>query len=323
MIIKERKTPIEILRLEALLRRIPKNHPKIHHIEESLKKRKAGYQGEVSLNYFLDYLPDDEYLIINNLRLYDGKRYFQIDCVILSQAFILILEVKNLLGTLVFDTEFNQMIRIINDKEEAFPDPILQVERQKENLKNWISLQGIPALPIETLVLISNPHTIIKTPTQSGQLSRKVIHSANLPKKVEYLNKKYNQEKISMKELKKLSRLFLRKHELQYSNLLEHYLILENELLTGVHCMNCFSLKMKRNYGSWICTICGYKSKDAHVASLRDYALLIRPIVTNQKARRFLELESITIASRILSSMKIQHLGNFKGRIYELHSLLE
>lgn len=321
MIVKERKTPIEILRLEALLRRLPRNHLKFPAIEEAYMRRRAGFQGELSLDYFLGYLPED-LLILHDLRLHDGKRYFQIDCLILTSSFVLILEVKNFSGTLIFDSEFNQMIRIINDKEEAFPDPISQVERQKTNLKNWFNTHGFPLLPIETLVLVSNPHTIIKTSQNSHQTSQKVIHSANLITRFERYRQKYNIDKISVKECKKISKLLIKKHEPLDSNYLQQYLIMEQDIVTGVHCTSCLKLKMQRHYGCWQCSDCMLRSKVAHLSTLKDYALLIKPFITNKEVREFLELESVTVASRLLSSMNIPRSGRFKGRKYELYNLL-
>ncbi len=54
MIIKERHIPLAILKLEALLRRLPSNHSKIPQIKDELGKRMAGFKGEVSLDFPLD-----------------------------------------------------------------------------------------------------------------------------------------------------------------------------------------------------------------------------------------------------------------------------
>ena len=46
MIIEERKLPVKILTLEALLRRLPDNHPARLQIEEEYGIMMAGYKGE-------------------------------------------------------------------------------------------------------------------------------------------------------------------------------------------------------------------------------------------------------------------------------------
>ncbi|MBU8771105.1 nuclease-related domain-containing protein [Cytobacillus oceanisediminis] len=138
MIIKNRLIPIRIRQNEALIRRIPAAHPQRSTIEGDLAKRRVGYRGEQSLDYYLSHLPDKEFTILHDLRLFNGSTYFQIDTLILSPYFALIIEVKNILGTLLFDETFNQFIRTRNEKEEGFPNPLIQAKRQKTQLKTWL-----------------------------------------------------------------------------------------------------------------------------------------------------------------------------------------
>ncbi|MGE6260368.1 nuclease-related domain-containing protein [Heyndrickxia sporothermodurans] len=131
MIIKSRGLPIRILKGEALQNRLPKNHEKPADIERDLKKRWKGYRGEQSLDYFLQFLPRGKYLIFHDLRLKGEQNFFQMDTLILSPFFALIIEVKNYSGTLIFDTELNQFTRINHqNKEEGFQDPIARARRQ-------------------------------------------------------------------------------------------------------------------------------------------------------------------------------------------------
>ncbi|WP_197205174.1 nuclease-related domain-containing protein [Cytobacillus firmus] len=58
---------------------------------------------------------------------------FQIDIIILTPYFISILEVKNISGSLYFNSIFTQMVRTIEDKEEGFPDPVKQVKDKPIN----------------------------------------------------------------------------------------------------------------------------------------------------------------------------------------------
>ncbi|RFU60027.1 nuclease-related domain-containing protein [Bacillus sp. V59.32b] len=97
MIIKERKKPLKIQKLEALLRRLPSNHPKRQKISEELAKSLAGYYGEQSLDHYLSDLSESEYFILHDLRLSDkNERFFQLDSLLISSRFFLILEVKNI-----------------------------------------------------------------------------------------------------------------------------------------------------------------------------------------------------------------------------------
>ncbi|MDA6162049.1 nuclease-related domain-containing protein, partial [Escherichia coli] len=82
----------------------------------------------------LSHLPDKEFTILHDLRLFNGSTY----SLILSPYFALIIEVKNILGTLLFDETFNQFIRTRNEKEEGFPNPLIQAKRPENTIKNLV-----------------------------------------------------------------------------------------------------------------------------------------------------------------------------------------
>lgn len=86
MILKERKIPLLIRKLEALLRRLPPHHPKIPLIQEELNKRIAGNKGEASLDFPLDFLDSQEFLIFHDIRLPDEHRFFQLDTLICNNT---------------------------------------------------------------------------------------------------------------------------------------------------------------------------------------------------------------------------------------------
>ncbi|PKG22089.1 nuclease-related domain-containing protein [Niallia nealsonii] len=129
MIVKKLKIPESILQLEALLRRLPSNHSKFPLVKKELNMKLAGYQGEKNLLFPLSFIDDKKYSILHDLRLSDGNHYFQIDVLILSKKFALLLEVKNYAGELYFDTEFHQLIRKKEESTSALPYPLTQLKR--------------------------------------------------------------------------------------------------------------------------------------------------------------------------------------------------
>lgn len=319
MIKKERKIPLTIKKYEALLRRLPKNHPKREQIEEELAKSLAGYQGEKAIDYYLDFLPQDRYYIFHDLRLKVGdKKYTQIDTCILTSRFLLILEVKNISGTLFFDQSFHQLIRTKNEKEEGFPDPVLQVKRQQHFVTKWLQNNRFPSIPIETFIVISHPSSIIKTAPRHKEIYEKVLHSAYLPQKIEQLEKCYQKDILTLKVMKKISRHFIKKHTPLDFDVLSQFELSKSEILSGVHCPTCFTLPLVRKRGTWLCQKCPSSYKDAHVQTLHDYALLISPTITNRECRDFLHLSSPSIASKLLVSLSLKHWGTYKNRTYIL-----
>ncbi|MEG9295619.1 nuclease-related domain-containing protein [Mangrovibacillus sp. Mu-81] len=112
MNVNEREFPRVILILDALQGRLTPHHPKIPLISDEFHKRLAGHKGEVSLDYVLKMLDKNSCFILYGLRLKINDTYFQMNTLLLSHKFIIIIEVKNLAGTIYFDPVFNQMIQI-------------------------------------------------------------------------------------------------------------------------------------------------------------------------------------------------------------------
>jgi hypothetical protein len=318
VIAKERQIPIRVQKLEALLRRLPNNHVKRKEIEEELARRYAGYRGEQSMDFYFSYLTKKKYNILHDLRLFDKQHYFQIDTVILTPCFFLIVEVKNFLGSLFFDSSFQQLIRTYNGKEEAFQNPLTQAKRHQSKLKQLMLDTNLPIVPIDYMVVISNPQTIINTTPDYKEAILKVTTSSNFLNKVEKLQQLYKDEKVNMKEIKKISKLLVTKHTPSNPDILKQFNIPKNDLVSGVYCQNCSSISMERQTAKWFCPNCSFSSKDAHLSSINDYSLLFDSTITNQKLRDFLIISSRTTASKLLTSMQLPFSGRGKGREYFL-----
>ncbi|WP_088012525.1 nuclease-related domain-containing protein [Gottfriedia acidiceleris] len=156
----------------------------------------------------MSFFNKERYIIIHDLRLVDNeKRFFQIDTIILSPSLLLIIEEKNFVGTLYFDQSFNQLIRKTEGKEEAFINPIIQIDRQKLKLRNLLVQYKYSNYPIVPLVVLSNSKSIIKASTNIQEISSRVIHSDSLYKKIEELEKKYSKNLYAYKENRKLAKL--------------------------------------------------------------------------------------------------------------------
>jgi ribosomal protein L37AE/L43A len=321
MNVKERTTPIYILKLEALLRRLPANHPKRAEIESSLAKSQAGYNGEKALDYFLSFLPDKNNFILHDLRLPHNTNYFQLDVLLLCPSFILIVEVKNMAGTLFFDPDFRQLVRISNGNEEGFPDPLSQVERQRFQLNEWMRKNKLPLLPIEYVVTFTNPYTVIKTSKHHKTALQRVIHSERLISMITELKSKYKSEVVKTADLLKICSKLLKQHSPYNPDILQRFKISADDLLRGIHCPQCDTLTIKRIRRKWLCTTCGHYSKDAHYSALIDYLLLIGPTISNKQFREFANIDSSSTSSKLLRSTGLPATGTTKDTRYQLSYL--
>ncbi|MBM6616373.1 nuclease-related domain-containing protein [Bacillus suaedaesalsae] len=322
MIVKERNIPLRMLKLEALLRRLEEHHPKRPQILEELARRKAGYRGEQALEYYLTYLSSEKYSVLQDLRLIHKEHYFQIDTLILSPSYFLIVETKNYQGTIYFDSDYSQLIRTVNDKEEAFPSPLVQVRRQRNHLSEWIKDNKVIDIPIDYLVVISNPNTIIKASPKNLEALRKVTPITVFLNKIEQIEKLYPTQLTQRKEIQRISKKLIKKHTPLNPDLLTQFDLTTSESLKGVHCPSCNFLPMQRKQAKWICPKCSKTSKDAHVNAIVDYALLLDNKITNQKLREFLHISSRTVTNKILGSLALEVSGSKKGRVYYLDGLV-
>jgi Nuclease-related domain len=314
---KARVIPLKLEQNEALLRNLDDNHLKVPVIEQDLKKRKAGFNGEKSVDYHLSFLDHKKYMIFNDLKLPLAPHHFQIDSLLFTPFYTLILEIKNISGTLTIDSEFNQLTKNYNGIVTGFSDPITQANRQKLLLQRFFYDHQLVLPPIEFLVVISNPSTIL-TMAPGQKLTppyNKIIHVQNLISEISKLNTLYTEEKATKKDLSKIRKVLLYKHDTSFTNILNTYGVNEAELLRGVRCEFCYS-RMERIYGTWYCAKCKFSSKTAHERAIKDYFLLINPFITNRELRNFLGITSPKIANQLLSSLDLKVSGSSKGTIY-------
>ncbi|WP_409272314.1 nuclease-related domain-containing protein [Neobacillus sp. SCS-31] len=312
MKVKERTIPLRILKDEALLRNISPKNPAYPVIENDYYRRKAGYWGETQIDYYLRLLPhQNKYYILNDLRIPFQGSFFQIDSLILTTRYCLVIESKNIKGILFFDGVFDQLIRINGDTEEAFEDPITQAKNILLQLKA-ILLKLIPNLPFDYIVSVASPKTILKSDVKT---KKRVCHASSLVQKIIELDDYYTDDVIQTSEIEEVCNFLLKLHSPEQQNILEIYRLMERDILKGVLCQKCNG-KMVFVNARWICCHCGNGSQDAHLQKLKDYFLIFRPSITNKQLRTFLEIKSRRVAYRILTNSQLTWSGEGKGRVY-------
>ncbi|NHM33341.1 nuclease-related domain-containing protein [Neobacillus terrae] len=316
MFIKEVSPPKIIYLLEILLRRLPKSHPKRQIVEDNLSRRRAGYKGEQNLVFYLEQSPINQFLIFHNLVLTVENQSFQIDFLLLSNNYAIIMEVKNLAGELYFDKDFRQLIRNLNGKTECFPDPLAQVDRQRELLIKWLANYKLQPIPLEKLVVISNLPTIIRASPGYKEVYETVSKADQILHKVKSLEQKQTQSGIDQKGLEKIKRFLLSKQISDVKFITNQFDIDESDLISGVLCPNCEFQVMQYKSKSWQCNMCGYKDKKAYIEAIKEYFLLFQQQINNKELREFLGVPSSRTATYILSKMNLPHSGNNIGRTY-------
>ncbi len=313
MIVKMRTYPLKALLDEILLMRLPKNYPKYPLIHADFLREMSGYRGEQALDYYLSFLPEDEYYIFQNLRLKIEKWTFQIDFLLLTTKFALIVEAKNHKGSLYFDGKFHQLIQTANDEEKGYEDPIAQAERQKQLLAKWLKKYSLNPLPIDYIVVMSNSKAILTT--DSAEVPKKVCKPYKLLDKIEQVECRFSKERIDLKAVKKLCKLFLKHHTPKKYDILKEYGIPIKDILTGVYCPDCKSIPMVYSKGTWYCKFCNFHSKDTHIPTLNDYFHLF-PSISVSQFKEFFHLPTRNVAQKVLYPLNLPSTGTTKNRIY-------
>ncbi|ARI76495.1 nuclease-related domain-containing protein [Halobacillus mangrovi] len=309
MIIKERETSLSLRQLEVLERRLVNTHPNFKLIKEKLSSELAGQKGELALNYPLSFCTKD-HLIYFDLRLWDGTHFFQNDALILTRKWILLIEAKYMAGTLYYDDK-----QLIRDDHQGFDNPIHQVNRHKDQLQKWLSLHSFPIPSIYCLVTNSHPLCVIRSNTQEEDI---VIRTYDLPEKINNLDTLQVPTPLSTAKLQELSTALLKAHQPSSFNYLRTIDVKPSDVKTGVYCSSCSYTPLQRHHGTWYCPKCRCSDKQAHIEALKDYKLLFGSEITNEKAKRFLRLDSPSVTKRILQSLSLEQQGQNKGRKYYL-----
>ncbi|WP_213369193.1 nuclease-related domain-containing protein [Mesobacillus boroniphilus] len=306
---------MKILIYEAVVKRLPFNHPRKKEFQTKLMKLKAGYKGEVDLDYYLAQLPEKEFILLQGLRLPHFETHFQIDTLLLSPSFFINFESKNYAGEIDIDLTFDQLIRTIDGKQDTYGNPILQAKIQTSNLTTWLKNNSFSYPPIEYFVTISSAQTIIKNSNNSPEVFYRVFRTARALYKIEDMKLKFKSETLTMKDLKKIAHKLIKSHQ----PLIVDPKVLNlplNELIKGIQCPECHQFGMKRIHGNWICSSCSHLSKTAHISAIKDFFLLHGFSIDNQQLREFLGIDSVDLATHILKSINPIPSGSKKNRIY-------
>ena len=160
-----------------------------------VKLLELGSKGEAQVLFELQnaFLPLH---ILHDIRVVHNTLKAQIDIVVVTRKFILLVEVKNYFGNITVNEkdEFSRQVyqgnRVVF--QEGFYSPLRQVERQAEVLKECLTAQGlIKRLPIRYVVVFANNKTILDTTAASEAVTKQVIRTDGL---VNYIKQALNEK---------------------------------------------------------------------------------------------------------------------------------
>ncbi|WPK11838.1 nuclease-related domain-containing protein [Lysinibacillus louembei] len=294
MIVLPRQKSMKAAILEAAVRR------GFIEFKEELNRVRYGIAGE----HYVDRSWHDMQLNEPHFLLHDFQTTFhQIDTIFLCDKFLLVIEIKNIAGRIDFDETSHQFTRTLEDGSiQGFRNPLDQVRRHQRMLQ-----QQFPTFPIIYAVVLAHPKTIIgRMPPHEP-----VLHSSGLEFHVRKLLSSYTPQVTS----KELHAMF---HQLrQMQAIVKPQVNIDKfKIRTGVLCEQC-DAQMQFERGYFICLSCAIKDDGTLLQqALHDYCLLVNEWITNEEFRRFVHIDSLYAARRLLKKFDFSFEGENRGRKY-------
>ncbi|MET3575422.1 nuclease-related domain-containing protein [Bhargavaea ullalensis] len=282
-------------------------------VSDQLYRIKAGRAGEDAVDRSLSeiLMPPGTY-VLRNARITIRNGYqIEVDTLILSPSFMLILEIKNVPGSLFFKESEGKTTRVRNNGEiDEFDCFIHQLDRQTEGLQQFLQERHI-SLPVHGVVVLSNQNTVIKQRPDTYR----VIYRKQLARYVRALppaNSPLHQETVDW-----LASAIRHSAPHPAGEAFCDKLGIDAALLRkGVLCLACNQAIGRFPRIGWYCKSCDLPGKEAVRQAVDDRLTLIKPTINNPEARDFLGMKHSSDVSRILNDLDLIRTGNPPATLY-------
>ncbi|MFF5993877.1 nuclease-related domain-containing protein [Lysinibacillus sp. KU-BSD001] len=116
---------LHYLGLHTLLKRLSSNCDQYPHIQNELKNVESGDYGEQYVTKLLQTQFQHQVTVLSNIFISSS----QIDCIVLTPYFCVVLEVKNIKGHITIVKASRQMIREMDEHKDVLQSSEVQLER--------------------------------------------------------------------------------------------------------------------------------------------------------------------------------------------------
>ena len=293
---------MKLLQTTSLVRRLPMNHAHFPYWQDQLSLTVAGHYGEIIVQKFLQEVSVSYTLLQNLTTVSSVNASHEMDCIFICPHFVLVLEVKNITGTIDIDMNTGQLIRTKTDgKIDRFVNPVLQVNRHVKFLN-----AVLPYVPVVKGIVFANKQAYLRNIPKDEP----IFHLQRLVSFIEELVERFQDQLLDV------AKIYRQLHQLRIPQLLD-LRISSNDFLRGVFCTSCTGrVVMHFQHGTFICPQCKSRDKDAHFIALAEYRLLCGETITNQALREWCGLKDRYVSTRLLKSLP--KIGQYKGTVYEI-----
>ncbi|WP_391209761.1 nuclease-related domain-containing protein [Psychrobacillus sp. L4] len=244
-----------------------------------------------------------------HFRLHD-KRHIQIDTLILTKSYILITEIKNITGTLRFKEFPNKLVRIVDQEEEPFDCPLIQLDRNYDGVSKILTKVNLN-LPIHQALVFPSQNTLI----ENAPRNRNIFFVKQFPLFIQKLNKlppvlTEKQFTLLTNKLSNINNNFTQKP------LCERLKINPEHLKKGVLCKHCDATLLRKSLRTWICSACKTIDTNPIPRNIHDLFLLIKSIITVKDCMHYLQINSRYTIYNSLQKMQLEKNGHKKSSQY-------
>lgn len=293
---------MKLLQTTSLVRRLPMSHAHFPYWQDQLSLAVAGHYGETMVQKFLQEVSVSHALLQNLYTVSSANSSHEMDCVFICPHFVLVLEVKNITGTIDIDMATGQLIRTKTDGTiDRFVNPVLQINRHVKFLNTVL-----PYVPVLKGIVFANKQAYLRNIPKDEP----IFHLQRLVPFIEELVEHFQVQQLDV------AKIYQQLTQLRIPQLLD-LRISSHDFLRGVFCTSCTGrVMMHFQHGAFICPSCKSRDKDAHFIALAEYRLLCGATITNQAFREWCGIKDRYASTRLLKSLP--KIGQYKGTVYEI-----
>ena len=143
MIYKQRSIPKKLQGLKALEKRVSVDHSDFQSIKKEIYNRKAGFGGEEHFDQKMtEFQPSYPHAFLHGICLKQNGVFFEVDSILITPAFIIIFEAKNIGEKLILTSNPTQFIKVSSDgTRKGLTSPVAELEHKEYHLKEWLSIE--------------------------------------------------------------------------------------------------------------------------------------------------------------------------------------
>lgn len=310
-----RPEPAEMAATTELLLRLPDTHFRDQqYYVQQLLAIEAGYRGECKLDRMLEMLPlPSLHKVFANYHTKSKVGFhYQIDTLIVTSRYILVIEVKNIRGHIRFESNPDRLLRTFEEQTDELRCPLSQTERNTDFIKKQVH-KFAPNLPVIPIIVFTHATCRIRTTQHRIQL----LYRRQLETFVERLNQKPSL--LDKKQFQQLSRLFTStdKNFLPES-LLSRSGMQPDVLRKGIFCSTCRGdMLLTKTY--YTCATCGSIDTSALKRSITGLFGIVGPHLSVRNIKNHLNISQKDRVTRVLRSLTLTRRGNGRASTYTMN----